>query len=52
MKEQIKKEIEAILRYELAEGILYRDENGKLRHTTPEVLDIDPDIFLDLQSDE
>lgn len=47
--EELKKQSDLILKYELEEGILERDENGKLVHTNLESLNIDPNIFNGLE---
>lgn len=45
----MRKASNAILKYELDEAILFRNKEGKLEHTTPEMLEIDPDIFIGLE---
>ena len=47
--DEMRKVSNAILKYELEEAILFRNKEGKLVHTTPEMLGIDPDIFVGLE---
>jgi hypothetical protein len=47
--EEMRKVSNSILRYELEEAIIFRNEEGKIEHTTPEMLGIDPDIFEGLE---
>ena len=46
---EMRKASNAILKYEIDEAILFRNEEGKLEHTTPEMLGINPDIFVGLE---
>ena len=47
--EEMRKVSNAILQYELTEAFIFRNEEGKIQHTTPEMLGIDPDIFVGLE---
>lgn len=46
---EMKKVSNAILKYEFDEAIIFRNEEGKIQHTTPEMLEINPDIFIGLE---
>lgn len=46
---EMRKVSNAILKYELEEAFIFRNEEGKIQHTTPEMLGIDPDIFVGLE---
>jgi len=46
---EMKKVSNSILKYEFEEAIIFRNEEGKIQHTTPEMLGINPDIFIGLE---
>ena len=47
---EMRKVSNAILKYEFEEGIIFRNKEGKIQHTTPEMLQIDTDnIFIGLE---
>ena len=47
--QEMRKVSNAILKYEFEEGIIFRNKEGKIQHTTPEMLGINPDIFVGLE---
>jgi hypothetical protein len=45
--EEMRKVSNAILKYEFDEAIIFRNKEGKIQHTTPEMLEIDTDTIFE-----
>jgi len=49
MMQEVMRRQQNILRYEIAEGFAFINEQGNMQGTTPEMLEVTEDIFIGLE---